>query len=735
MKNLKYTILAIIFFSANFGFSQPGKIEKAKKYYESYSYSESIKRYEEITDKTPGIKRELAESYFFTGNYQKSEQYYSDLVTLPEHTSEDIYNYASVLKTNGKYEESENWMKKYYETQKNDSRVKVYVENPEYYKNLLVDKGKFLIKNLNINTEQEDFGTSFFDNKIIYASSSNSLKPIKRIWNWNNLPFLDLMVAETDSSMQFVKINPFREKLNKKYHEGPASFNKDFTFMAFTRNNYDGKSSDNIVKLQLFTSELKDNKWQTAVPMHFNSKEYSVGHASLSPDGKTIIFASDMPGGFGGVDLYVIYRNSDGTWTDPKNLGKTVNTEGNEMFPFFHPENLLFFASNGHPGLGGLDIFVTDIKDIISPSIPENIGIPANSSYDDFAFILDNEQKSGYFSSNRITGHGDDDIYMFKLFSPFTFPKILRGTATDSKGNILTNVEVILYDDKGNIVGKSITTEDGKYKFNIDKNIVYNLTGNKQKYSEGKNTGDATGTEREIISDLILDPTPEFSLYCLISDEKTKMPLDSVEIILTNNISGEKETIITEKPGDFLRQLTENKLNDFISYSLSLKRKGYLSENFNYTKTLDHPGQYNMHEDLGIVMNKIEIGTDLGKLVKVNPIYFDLDKSNIRPDAAIELDKIVKVMNEYPTMVIELGSHTDCRGSASYNMSLSDRRSKASAEYIKQRIPNPSRIYGKGYGESKLVNHCECEGQKKVPCSEEEHQANRRTEFKIIKVE
>ena len=712
--------------------AQKLKHKRAAELYETYSYKESIKRYEEITDKSTDIKRKLAQSYYNIGNFKKAEKYYAEVCSAADKKAEDLYSYAAVLAINKEYEESVKWMKEYNKLVKNDSRSKRWLENSSFYKDLQKDKGIFKIENLNINTNQEDFGTAYYKDKIVFASTREGIEIIRRKWNWNDLPFLNLFIATPDTNLHFKDFKLFYKKVNKKFHEGPASFSKDGNFMAFTRNNYHEKSSDGVIKLEIYTSEYKNGKWQKPVPLHFNSKEYSVGHPSLTPDGKTMYLASDMPGGIGGVDIYVIHRKDDGSWTDPENLGKTINTEGNEMFPFIHPEGFLIYSSNGLPGLGGLDVFVA-LKDGNKFKNPENLGVPINSNYDDFALILDDQQESGYFSSNRVGGKGDDDIYLFRLLRPLN-KKLIEGVAKDQNGNILSGVEVNLYDENGNVIATVVTGADGKYQFEAEPNKFYSLDGTKPEYKKGTNTADTHTDDYIIEANLVLEISPKFSLYCIIKDEQTMQPLDSVKISMVDKIKNKTEIIYTPKTGDFYRKLNDRQLNDSLSYELTLEKKGYLTKKFVYNQKLYKEGQYNMHEEMNFLMQKIEKGVDLGKIININPIYFDLNKSDIRPDAAIELDKIVKVMNDNPTMVIELGSHTDCRGSKEYNRKLSDRRAKSSAAYIKARITNPERIYGKGYGESQLVNKCECEGSRKVPCTEKEHQQNRRTEFKIIKM-
>jgi len=733
MKNHQIILLVFTLFCAFQLSAQKFTLKRGNNFYKTYSYAESIKKYEAVTDKTIEINRRLAESYYNIGKLNKSEKYWKIVVENEKRTADDIYNYASVLTMNRKYKESELWMGEFNKINTNDTRGKLWVNNSGFYEKLQQDKGRFKIESLNINSKQEDFGTSYYKDKVVFASTRQPLKMIKREWNWNELPFLDLYVGDVDSNLHFKSFEKLHKNINKKYHEGPASFNKAGDFMAFTRNNYEGKSIEGIIKLKLFTSEYKDDKWQKPVPLHFNNDEYSVGHASLTTNADTMYFASDKPGGMGGVDIYRIFRKADGGWTDPENLGEKINTEGDEMFPFVHPDGLLFYASDGLLGLGGLDVFIARITKT-GFSKPENVGVPVNSSYDDFAFILDKQQRSGYFSSNRFEGEGDDDIYLFRLLKAFRSGKLLRGKTMDQDSNILANVKVNLYNENVEIIGTTTTTEDGKYEWEIEQDKFYSLNGKKVQYTEGRNIADSHTEDYIVYADLILTKNPKFSLYFLVTDARSDVPLEGVKVKVINYIEKNREEIITSETGDFYRKLDGKKLNDSLSYEFALEKEGYISETHNWQKVLFREGQYNVHEDLDFTMDLVEEGMDLGKIIDINPIYFDFNKSNIRPDAAIELDKIVKVMNDNPNMVIELGSHTDCRGSKKYNISLSDKRAKSSAKYISERITNPERIYGKGYGESKLINHCECEGARKVPCTEEEHQLNRRTEFTIIKM-
>ncbi len=500
-------IVGLIFLINLQSYSQNTQTLKGNLLYEGYSFIESIEKYEGIKEKTNGIKRKLAESYYKSGDYIKSEEYFSQLANDENRLSDDIYNYAFVLSVNKKYIESQKWMELFNEINSFDSRGKQYAENKGFYKNLLKDKSQFKIKNISYNTEQEDFGTSYFKDKIVFTSSRTNTQFVDRKWNWNKLPYLDLFIAEIDSA-GFTKVKTFKKSINKKYHEGPASFNETGTFMVFTRNNYYSISKDNVNKLQLYFSEFTDDEWKEPSPFLFNNKEYSTGHASLTSDGKALYLASDMPGGFGGVDLYVSNLNSDNVWTEPVNLGQKINTEGNEMFPFIHHDGYLFFASDGLLGLGGLDVFMSKISES-GFSNPKNIGLPVNSSNDDFAFIIDKEMKTGYFSSNRKEGKGDDDIYSFNMLKPFGLELI--GTAKDEQGNLLAETQVILLDNKGKMIGIDITDDSGKFSFNVEPDKNYTVKGKKETFVYCKNDVSTESVTGEIRVDVILSKIPDIS--------------------------------------------------------------------------------------------------------------------------------------------------------------------------------------------------------------------------------
>jgi outer membrane protein OmpA-like peptidoglycan-associated protein len=286
----------------------------------------------------------------------------------------------------------------------------------------------------------------------------------------------------------------------------------------------------------------------------------------------------------------------------------------------------------------------------------------------------------------------------------------------------------------GTIISTDTSDADGSYGFVVEPDKTFKLSGSKTDYFDSNTTVNSTSTSDTIVSELILNRNHNLSLYFLLTDKISKEKIPNAKVTITDKYNGKNFVYRTSDNGDFIIKLENDKFNSSLDYSIKIEKEGYFNKFDDYKKVLNREGQYNIHEDLDISTIKFKEGMDLAKTLNVFPIYFDYDKFNIRKDAAIELDKIIKVMNENPTMIVELGSHTDCRGTIEYNEKLSAKRAESSADYIKNRISNPERIYGKGFGESKPTAKCNCDTNKPDKCSEEDHQKNRRTEFIIIKL-
>lgn len=635
MKTL-YTLVFVLSITIG-AFAQGSKLNKADKKYDKYSYIDAIEIYEKVAEKgykSTEIFEKLGNAYYFNGELDKASKWYGELFALNQEVDSEYYfRYAQALKAEGNYEKSNQYMELFAQ-KTNDTRAKLFQENKDYLTDIDAVSGKYTMDKTDVNSEFFDYGPTFFGKQIVFTSSRSEGNQYSKIHEWTKQNFTDLFVASIDNNGKLGSVENFSKTVNTKYNESSPVFTKDGKTMYFTRNNYnDGKkrkSDDKVIMEKIYKAELISGEWTNVKEVPFSNDNYKTAHPALSPDEKTMYFASDMPGSFGNSDLYKVSIDSNGNFGTPENLGPTINTEGRETFPFVDADNNLFFASDGHPGLGGLDIFEAKSANN-SFEKPVNVGKPLNSQMDDFGYVTNNDGL-GFFSSNRDGGSGYDDIYTFTVCT-----HTLSGLITDvDTKEILPNAKVILFDDKMNKISETTSSDKGSYSFKIECNKKYYVRASKEEY----------------------------------------------------------ET--TEKSFGPVTKTGESKLD------IELKRNIF----------------------------PIEVGTDLAKILDVSIIYFDLDKWNIRPDAAEDLEKIIAVMNQYPNMVIDIRSHTDSRQTHKYNELLSDRRAKSTLEFMVKNGINRNRLTAKGYGETQLVNNCSDD----VPCSEAEHQKNRRSEFIVLKM-
>jgi outer membrane protein OmpA-like peptidoglycan-associated protein/tetratricopeptide (TPR) repeat protein len=633
-------LLSLIFIQ---GYSQKTEIAKADKQYNAYAYVDAIKIYERVAEK--GYKNEkmfqkLGNAYYFNAELVEAAKWYSELFAMnQDQEPEYFFRYSQALKSIGDYVNANKMLEQFNVKSGNERRAQLFENNKNYLEEINSNSGRFDITDAGINSEYSDFGSVFFQNKLVFASSREVQGVSKKIFKQTNQSFLNLYESEVLPNGNLSESILFDNKINSKFHESTPAFTRDGKTMYFTRNNYlagkKGEDSKKVMLLKLYKSTLKNGKWSDVTELSFDSNQYSTAHPILSPDDKTLYFASDMPGTIGQSDLFEVAINEDGSFGTPKNLGAKINTEGRETFPFISDDNELYFASDGHPGLGGLDIYVSKIeKNNIFKEV-KNVGSPINGPQDDFAFMIDSKSRNGFFSSNRDGGKGFDDIYKFTETRKLTCEQKLVGIITDQEdGVVLANVKVSLFDEKFQFIKENIADEKGQYSFDVECGKTYYVRAEKL-------------------------------------DFETK---ESIVVIA-------KATGITD-------------------LSLAIDKR----------------------------IKPIGVGTDLAKTVDIPIIYFDLDKWNIRPDAAFQLEKIVEVMKQFPTMKIYVRSHTDSRQTAQYNLNLSNKRAKSTVQWLVKKGIESSRLTGKGYGETQLINKCS-DG---VKCSDAEHQANRRSEFIII---
>ena len=575
--------------------------------------------------------------------------------------------------------------------------------------------------NLNINSPYTEYGATYYKNHQIVYTTNNIKSGLKKVSSWDNLPFTDLKTARQEENIfTETQTGEFDGNINTDFHESSPTFNSDYTVMYFTRNNLSPTKRNRIkdYNLKIYRSFYTNNKWGVPQEVHFNSDEYNCAHPVLSKDNKTLYFVSDMPGTYGQSDIFKVIVNPDWTLGEPENMGSKINTEGIESFPFIDNKGNLFFSSDGHAGLGGLDIFVAFYVHGKFLML-KNLGLPYNSSKDDFAFAIHDNGQEGFISSNRLGGNGYDDIYIFRTRENFKPLIYFIGYTKDDNGFVVPNARVDLYEgDK--LVAKNISIHNGRVAFLVDPEKKFTVRAHKTNYDDGEITFDTYNLEKPTIKkDIIL--IQKQKIKGCVADLETKKPLDSVQVkIYGHNANVNQNFIIyTNKDGCFDFEIPAGSRHKEVDYEYEFRKALYLPKREMYHNV--------MGKD---TINWIKPNKEWIYMVKLklNPIYFDLDKDNIRPDAALELDKIVALLNKYPDIKLSMESHTDCRNTDEYNLDLSERRAKSTMQYLIDHGIDPARLQAKGFGESRLVNGCS-DG---VKCTEEEHQMNRRTEFMIV---
>lgn len=619
MKNLYIVFSFFAIISTVVAQNQDTKV--ADRLFQKFEYVKAIIEYQKLVDngKADGyVCKQLANSNYNIFNSTEAIKWYAKAI-LSSQDAETYFRFAQMLKSNGEYEESVIQMNKFASLAPNDLRSKSFKENPNYFPKL-VQGARYNVSRLEINSNKSDFGAVLFDKTLFFTSARNDSR---KKYGWNGEPFLDIYTS-TMSNLGTFSEPKLLNSINHKLHDGPVTISADGNTMYFSSDSFrDGlfeKDKQNHLKLgrnNLYVATKVDNDWENIKPLPFNSKEYSLSNPSLSRDGNTLYFSSNMPGSIGGVDIWKISINGN-EFGRPENLGPRVNTVENESFPFIADDNItLYFASSGKIGIGGLDIFQINLE---KGNEAINMGKSLNTEKDDFGFTINKALDIRFLSSNR---NGNDDIF---LVTPICVVDLLVVVTNAKTGMLLPEAKVSILDAKNNIIETQYSNEKGEVSFKIECDIPYRLQASKELF-EG-NVFEVENGKGPII--------------------KIPAPLEPIETIITS------------------------------------------------------------------------------KEIVLQPILFEFDNHNITQQGAFELDKLVQVMKSNEKLIIFVKSHTDDRGSSNYNLSLSDRRAKATVQYIISKGISEERITGKGFGENEPKVLCDT-------CSEVEFSKNRRSEFLIVK--
>lgn len=623
MKNIYITLSLILLVTTSY--AQNKFTEKADKLFDSYQYVSAIDAYLKLANGSNADKyiyTQLADSYYNVFNIEEASKWYSKAVEGKEVAPETYYRYAQTLKSLGNYQEANKQMDIFARLMPNDIRAKEHKTNPNYIPSLANKSKLFDVAETTIKGEgQSNFGALLANDNILYFVSTRNTT--KKTDKWTNQPYLDIFQSTRNSDGTLSEPTPVKE-LNTPFHDGPVTLSNDGDTMFFARDGhsegqYQKSKTSNIKVGQqgLYKATKTEGKWSQIEALPFNSTSYSVSNPSLSKDGKTLFFASNMPGGLGESDIWkvAVEQNSYGK---PENLGTNINTPGKENFPFISDDNVLYFASSGKQGFGGLDVFKINLN---TSEQAQNVGKPVNTEKDDFSFSYNKTANVGYFSSNR---NGSDEIYTAMSICSAEAIAVVTNKKTRT---VLPNASVAILDSKGNIITTKMTNSEGKVSYDIECETAYTFQITAQNFE-----------------------------MAVLPIEKTKLG----EVIVKAEL-----------------------------------------------------------EPTAIVITDSE--------VLLKPVYFDFDKSNITALGANELDKLIKVMKDNPTMIIFVKSHTDSKGSDSYNLKLSEQRAQSTVQYLISKGIDTKHISGKGFGSSEPKIKC------LANCSEEEDAQNRRSEFVLVK--
>ncbi len=638
---MKIILSILTLFIYNVHLAQNSRAD-ANEYFQNLNFREAINLYQQLESKKkkskPLFVERLAESYFNINDYANAKIWYEKLYVLKEKRVDEktIIKYIQSLKACQEYSVANSIIKEYYNYDK--QKLATILEQEKYLDSLMAEAPQYNIANSEINSPLSDFAPMYYKDAIVFSSSRAPEFSEDAEYSWNNQPYLSILTAKRDTTTgKLMDVQKFHKNIQSSYHEGTLTYSSDYKTVYFTQNYLKGNelqvNPKGFSNMQILRGEVEGDSIVNAVSLKFNNPKYSFGHPFLTEDGKRLFFVANMYGGFGETDIYYVDIDEDGKLGTATNLGPTINTSGREMFPFVAGQ-YLYFASDSHFGLGGLDIFKVEIESSNVYGTPKNLGTPINSNMDDFALIINDSDNTGYFSSNRANGKGDDDIYSFNKSAEMM---VYKGIIIDEiTKNPIAEGTIKVYDENKQLVVQANTDEQGNFEVALDPNVNHIFAFFKLEYKQ--------------------------------------------EILAVNN---------ADNP-TLYKEVNQTELIPFSKY----------------------------------VVNEGGV-----EKVRVNPIFFNLNRFNITYKAAAELDKIVSFMNDFPNVKIKIEAHTDSRASDAFNLELSNNRAKSTQEYLVYMGIDPSRIESAiGYGESRLINNC----ANGVPCSNEDHLANRRCEFIII---
>lgn len=695
-------------------------LDRANDLFEKAYYADAIALYEAALpkNKSSHLIKNLADSYYHTFDLNAAARWYRYLISNYGDSVDEAYYFklSQSLKAIDQYEEAETVLFDFYTKEGDTAKLQQLKEDTKYLENVKAIGNRFDIENSSFNTASSEFGAMKIGDEIWFTATHK--KTGSKTYRWNNEHYLDIYKHPADKEFLGDSLSTaLSDKINTKLHEGAFALSLDGNTLYFTRNNFKNgkrKTDDKkISNLKIYSANLVDGDWKNITELPFNSDDFSNEHPTLNADGTKLYFASDRPGGFGSFDIYVVSLQSDNIFSAPVNLGSVINTDKKEQFPFIASDNSLYFSSNGHPGFGLLDVFVSENRGGIFQQ-PNNLGLPVNSGYDDFSYILNKEIKTGYFASNRLSGKGSDDIYSFTVTKDLAIEdcqQFITGIITNRTTTLpLAGASVTLVDSENKIVASSLSKENGAFEFDVFCETSYSIKANKDGY-EGNSRTIITSNERNATKDASLD------LYSIVEKEKA--------IALIEQTKLEQEKLRAEALA--IKKLEDEKIAKIQLAHQKSQEKERVEKERLVEKVKRENALVKRITD-ALATETALVNENDRTVIQTEEIHFDYSLWYLRRESRERLKTVIDVMKNNPGIIIEIGTHTDIRGNGGYNKDLSQKRADSAKEFLVKNGIDTDRIVSKGYGESKPIVECPTEDA----CSEEDHEWNRRCEFVVV---
>jgi len=685
---------------------------KGDQYFLDLYYARAISYYKLALKKDVNpdlLKLKIGDSYRLLHEYDNAQSWYEQVMQTNPDDAKSIYkyHYANTLLTAGKYDEAREWFSAYQQDVPGDSRPDRKIYGIDRLSLYYLDSAVTEIQPVSINTYYSEIAPVPYNNGIVFLSARDHNTLVDHDY-LREEDLYDIYFAPYDSISGWGQAHLFDKVLNTPFHEGPLSFYSGEEKLILTRSNYYNKrqsvGTDGKTRLQLYSAIKTGDLWANIQPFELNDPTYSIAHPALNNTNDTLFFVSDMPGGYGGTDVYMSVFSEN--WSNPINLGPQVNTEGDELFPSY-VSGRLFFASDGIDGLGGLDVYKAAIKNGAVTYVT-NMGYPINSPMDDFSYTIHPATMTGYFASNRAGGRGRDDIYSYRQTA-----QILTGIVLQEQdGSLLEGARVNLIED-GIMIATTVTAEDGTFRFYVPLSSDFQITAFKEEHILKTDVRISSRGNRVDIDTLLIKMRKQ-DLFAqgLIYDHETEQTIHNVRVTIKNDSTGEEESIDTRTDGFYRFAIEPGN-----SYTILAERERFIPDSLQInTYTISK----------GVILNDFVIEEEF---IDKQVILFDYNEYVLQPEAGFILQKVMDVHKRYPNDYLIIGAHADARGRFEYNMELSEKRAGTVVEYFVERGVNRDQIIARGFGEGLIINRC-VDG---VNCREEDHSKNRRAEIRVEK--